>query len=235
MGLLGVNDTVRISGTLLVAVVFVVLLTESVGLPCVAGICAGVSPVVSLSRLFKYSILMLTVIGFVFSYENWTSPKTSLVAEKTRAAWDERTGNYGIVLRNDGTTDATLRVKVRLDGEEPFPDERDAANCLYANIPHSSPFPGAEPYPKRSRIARDDFRLFRNTKEWSIDMGPEETYRIQTTAQALPSLPIDGEAHEVDFEVQQTGERYVFTYDSDETITDIQRDRIREVKKRLSL
>ncbi|MFB6110150.1 MAG: hypothetical protein ABEJ60_04660 [Halodesulfurarchaeum sp.] len=237
MGTFRTSSPFRVGILLVVLLGVVILLTEGVTVPCIwtqQGSCITVPPLVSLSRLFKFAVLLLTVLGFVFSYENWTSPKTELMPEKTRALWNRETGDYGIVLRNVGTSDATIRVLVRIDGEKLYPERPDATSCLYARLPHSSPFPGANPYPRRSRIARDDFRAYTNEMVWQIDFSWDESDIIDATPQSLPSVPIDGDTHVVDFEVQQTNEHYVFRYDSDgEHITSFERISLEELKREL--
>lgn len=237
MGTFSRSNRLRLVTLLVVLLGVVVLLTEGVTVPCVWNLstsCVAVPPVVSLSRLFKYAVLLLTILGFGFSYENWTSPKTELMPEKTRALWNGETGDYGLVLQNVGTTDATIRVLVRIDGEKVYPDQPDAMSCLYARLPHSSPFPGENPYPRRSRIARNDFRSYTNKMEWRIDFSREESDVIHANPQSLPSLPIDGDTHEVDFEIQQTNEHYVFRYDSDGArITNVERESLEESKQEL--
>jgi hypothetical protein len=171
------------------------------------------------SILSPIAILTLILIYFAYSRSNWSNPRTKLIDYDL-----EDTKSFGITLKNSGATEAVFRVRVWIDGESQIkqPPE-DFNNSLFAQIPVSAPR-GNAAYPKRTRIAKGDFRQFANhfpqifqAEEIEIPTlsGDPNRVRIVGTSYEILELPTEAGKHEVVFRVQQTGEVYVFTYQSD--------------------
>lgn len=170
-------------------------------------------------------VLFLTVLATVFAYRNHTSPRT---AEEDWYIND--LDDFGVKLRNTGTTEAVFRVSVKVDrnclnSESPF------ANCLYANIP----LPTSDGvYPKRTKIARGDFRTFKNYREEVVDrdglsklengpyhieykhcIGKNENGEPIYIVRAGVFLPKAEDGKRLKLKVDQTGEVYEFSYETD--------------------
>lgn len=156
-------------------------------------------------NLVSWTTLALTILAGYVTYYNHTSPRT----EFRDVAVDKDGEEFGFTLKNVGLTEATFRVRMWVDGEDPRPKMEEFDNCLFAQNPLPAPWSDGA-YPKRSNVKRRDFRQFSTTFPWV----PED--------QSLPPLPVTKDKHEVRLEVQQSGENYIFTYTADgEQIEDL--------------
>ena len=169
------------------------------------------------------AVVLLTLGLFHFGYHRWSSPKTRLKEE-----WlNVRSGgeSFSLKLKNEGDFVAIFRIRVFIhekgegceNGEPPYikraphmrgieQQELDFDNCLFAQNPIPSPFAGRGPYPKRTRIYPKDFNNFSNRFGW---VGPRRR---------IMKLPASKEKRKyvLRFEVEQTGENYIFKYESED-------------------
>lgn len=159
----------------------------------------------TIQDLASLATLFLTALAGYVAYYNHTSPRT----EFHDLAYAKDGEEFSCWLKNVGLTEATLRVRMWVDGGNLKPEKGEFHNCLFAQNP--LPAPWAEgAYPKRSDVKRRDFRQFSTNFPWVHE------------DQAFPPLPVSKGEHEIRLEVQQTGENYIFTYTADgEKIEDL--------------
>lgn len=180
-----------------------------------------------LDSIYKVSVILLSFFIVAFYYHDWASPVTKCIREKSKRKWSDDGKEFGIVLRNEGDSNSVFRVGVRIDGQKPI-ESGEFANSLFAQIPISSPYSDSGIYPKRTDIAKYDYRSFTNEPRGLTEKEIEENHSSYTEKRFefpqereetfdIMNLPVDGSSHTVEFQVQQTGKTYVFKYESDES------------------
>lgn len=195
------------------------ILSAIVGIVIVIGVGCYLN-FITISQAF---VIFLTLIAILYYYQDWSSPKTELFKKSNFLKnWSEFT--FGITLKNTGHTEAVFRVRVWIDGRNPISGKgekisEDFLNSLFATIP----LPTTEGvYPKRSRVARDDFRSFKNIPPrggvQKEDLRKIDDYHMKTTGNFptndFMKLPVKEGKHHVVFKLQQTGEYFIFGYES---------------------
>lgn len=179
-----------------IGVLLIILLTFSGALGYCFSFCIRFFGIETVSQA---TVLILTFIILYFAYFNWTSPRSKVIGFNCSKDGTK----FSIKLKNVGLSEGTFRVRVWIDSNDPFPDGNDFINSLFAQIPVAAPWQSGA-YPKRTKIARGDFRQFSNFFHW-----------VNKDANEIITLPVGTGKHTVRFEVQQTGENFIFTYISD--------------------
>lgn len=156
--------------------------------------------------------VVLTVLLAYFAYSRswWSNPRTSLEDFDLKDS-----ESFGITLKNVGADRAVFRVRVWINGENRLRSQNinlDFANSLFAQIPVQGA--GRTVYPKRTRIAKGDFRQFRNDSPTNNRKIRFENLDFEFSCRKFEilTLPTQKGSHEIVFRVQQTGETWVFNY-----------------------